>query len=45
MKKYAPMLNMYSEIGYGGRRSYVKGGISGRGSYGAFNRTTFLDKS
>jgi peptide/nickel transport system substrate-binding protein len=44
MKKYAPMLNMYSEIGYGGRRSYVKGGISGRGSYGLFNRTTFLDK-
>lgn len=45
MKKYAPMLNMFSEIGYGARRSYVKGSITGRGSYGLFNRTTFLDKS
>jgi peptide/nickel transport system substrate-binding protein len=45
MKKSAPMLNMYSEIGYGGRYAYVKGSISGRGSYGLFNRTTWLDKA
>jgi hypothetical protein len=44
MKKYAPMLNIFSEIGYGGRYSYVKGSISGRGSYGLFNRTSWLDK-
>ncbi len=44
MKKYSPMLNLFSEIGYGGRYSYVKGSISGRGSYGLFNRTTWLDK-
>lgn len=45
MKKYAPMFNMFSQIGYGARRSYVKGSITGRGSYGLFNRTTWLDKS
>ncbi len=44
MKKYAPMLNIFSEIGYGGRYAYVKGSISGRGSYGLFNRTNWLDK-
>lgn len=44
MKKYSPMLNIFSEIGYGGRYSYVKGSITGRGSYGLFNRTSWLDK-
>ena len=44
MKKYAPMLNIFSKIGYGARYSYVKGSISGRGSYGLFNRTNWLDK-
>ena len=41
---WAPMYNVFSEIGYGGRYSYVKGTISGRGSLGLFNRTTWLDK-
>ena len=45
MKKYAPMLNIFSEIGYSARYSYVKGSITGRGSYGLFNRTTWLDKA
>ncbi len=45
MKKYSPMLNIFSEIGYGGRYSYVKGSITGRGSYGLFNRTSWLDKA
>ncbi len=45
MKKYAPMLNLFSEIGFGARYNYVKGTISGRGSYGLFNRTTWLDKA
>jgi ABC-type transport system substrate-binding protein len=44
MKKYAPMLNIYSEIGYGARYAYVKGAVTGRGSYGLFNRTNWLDK-
>ncbi len=42
---WAPMLNLYSPVGYGGRYSYVKGTISGRGSYGLFNITTWLDKT
>ena len=43
MSEYAPMLNILSNIGFGGRYAYVKGGITGRGSYGLFNRTTWLD--
>ncbi len=42
---WSPMLNIYSPIGYGGRYAYVKGTINRRGSYGLFNRTTWLDKS
>src|SRR5207248_1707601 len=45
MKKYSPMLNIFSEIAYSARYSYVKGSITGRGSYGLFNRTTWLDKA
>ncbi len=39
------MLNLYAQINYGGRYRYVKGSITGRGSYGLFNRTTWLDRS
>ncbi|MBI2724315.1 MAG: ABC transporter substrate-binding protein [Chloroflexi bacterium] len=42
---WAPMFNIFSAINYGARYAYVKGSISGRGSYGLFNRTTWLDKS
>lgn len=45
MKEYAPMLNILSKINFGGRYSYVKGSITGRGSLGLFNRTTWLDKA
>ncbi|MBF6599646.1 MAG: ABC transporter substrate-binding protein [Dehalococcoidia bacterium] len=45
IKAWSPMLNIYSPIGYGGRYAYVKGTISGRGSLGLFNRTTWLDKA
>ena len=45
IKKWAPMLNLYSPINYSARYAYVKGSITGRGSYGLFNRTTWLDKS
>ena len=45
IKKWAPMFNMYSAVNYGGRYSYVKGSITGRGSMGLFNTTTWLDKS
>jgi hypothetical protein len=43
MRKAAPMFNILSEINFAGRYSYVKGSITGRGSYGLFNRTTWLD--
>jgi ABC-type oligopeptide transport system substrate-binding subunit len=43
MKKAAPMLNILSAINFAARYSYVKGSITGRGSYGLFNRTTWLD--
>jgi len=45
IKEYAPMLNIMSEIGFGARYSYVKGVVTGRGSYGLFNKTTWLDKA
>ena len=45
MKKSSPMLNIFSEIGYGARYSYVKGAVTGRGSFGLFNRTNWLDKA
>jgi peptide/nickel transport system substrate-binding protein len=43
MDKASPMFNILSAINFAGRYSYVKGGITGRGSYGLFNRTTWLD--
>jgi ABC-type transport system substrate-binding protein len=43
MRQYSPMLNLFSKVNFGGSYLYVKGGISGRGSYGLFNRTTWLD--
>jgi ABC-type transport system substrate-binding protein len=43
MSEYAPMLNLLSGINFAGRWSYVKGSITGRGSYGLFNRTSWLD--
>ncbi|HZP56451.1 MAG TPA: ABC transporter substrate-binding protein [Dehalococcoidia bacterium] len=45
MRAYAPMFNIFSQISFGGSYSYVKGQITGRGSYGLFNRTTWLDKA
>jgi peptide/nickel transport system substrate-binding protein len=44
MSEYSPMMNILSSINFGGRYAYVKGAITGRGSYGLFNRTTWLDK-
>jgi ABC-type transport system substrate-binding protein len=41
---YAPMLNLYSPISYGGRYAYVKESIDGRGSYALFNSRIWLDK-
>jgi ABC-type transport system substrate-binding protein len=43
MGEYAPMFNLFSKMNFGGSYTYVKGIITGRGSYGLFNRTTWLD--
>ncbi len=43
IKQAAPMVNVLSQINFGGSYQYVKGGVSGRGSYGLFNRTTWFD--
>jgi ABC-type transport system substrate-binding protein len=43
MKEASPMFNIMSRISFGGRYNYVKGGITGRGSMGLFNKTTWLD--
>jgi ABC-type transport system substrate-binding protein len=43
MRKAAPMFNMHSKVNFAGRYDYVKGSITGRGSFGLFNRTTWLD--
>ena len=45
INQWAPMFNIYSEIGFGARYSYVKGAITGRGSLGLFNQTTWLNKA
>jgi peptide/nickel transport system substrate-binding protein len=45
MKQYSPMINILSKVNFGGRYAYVKGSITGRGSMGLFNRTTWLDKA
>jgi ABC-type transport system substrate-binding protein len=42
MRKAAPMFNLHSQINFGGRYDYVKGAITGRGSLGLFNRTTWF---
>ena len=45
IQQSAPMFNILSEIGYGARYDYVKGAITGRGSLGTFNQTTWLKKA
>ncbi|MCL6646014.1 MAG: ABC transporter substrate-binding protein [Dehalococcoidia bacterium] len=44
IRKWAPMLNLYSSISYGAAWNYVKGLVTGRGSYGLFNARAWLDK-
>ena len=44
MRKWAPMLNLYSPIGSFGAWDYVKNTVLGRGSYGLFVTDLWLDK-
>jgi peptide/nickel transport system substrate-binding protein len=45
MQKEAPMINLYSSVGFSGRRSWYKGWITGRGSFGLFNGRAWIDTS
>jgi peptide/nickel transport system substrate-binding protein len=44
IRKWAPMLNLYSPVSFGGSWDYVKGLVTGRGSIVLFNSTAWLDK-
>ncbi|MDZ4278026.1 MAG: ABC transporter substrate-binding protein [Dehalococcoidia bacterium] len=44
IRKWAPMINLYSPTSFGATWDYVKGLILGRGSFGLFNTTVWLDK-
>lgn len=44
IRRWAPMLNLYSSISYSAAWNYVKGLVTGRGSYGLFNARAWLDK-
>jgi ABC-type transport system substrate-binding protein len=43
MEKEAPMINIYSSVSFIGRRSWLKNVVIGRGSYGLFSGTTWID--
>jgi peptide/nickel transport system substrate-binding protein len=45
MRKEAPMINLYSSVDFTGRRSWYKGWITGRGSFGLFNGRAWIDTS
>jgi ABC-type transport system substrate-binding protein len=43
IRKMSPMLNLYSALNYDVRWDYLKGTITGRGSFGLFNSGAWLD--
>jgi ABC-type transport system substrate-binding protein len=43
INNWSPMFNIYSKVNFSGSYNYVKGLITGRGSYGLFVRTAWLD--
>lgn len=45
IQKEAPMINLYSSVSFTGRRSWYKGWIAGRGSFGLFNGRAWIDSS
>ena len=44
IRKNAPQYTLYAPISYSARRSYYKGVVEGRGSFGLFNSRSWLDK-
>jgi len=43
MEKEGPMINLYASVNFTGRHNWLKGVITGRGSYGLFNGRTWID--
>jgi peptide/nickel transport system substrate-binding protein len=43
MAKAGPMLNLYSSVDFGARWHWMKGVVTGRGSYGLFNGRVWID--
>ncbi len=44
IRKWGPMLNLHSAISFSARWSYLKGVVTGRGSFGLFNSRAWLDR-
>jgi len=45
MQKEGPMINIYSGVSFTGRRNWLKGVVTGRGSFGLFSGRTWIDTS
>jgi ABC-type transport system substrate-binding protein len=45
MEKEGPMINIYSSVDFNARRSWLKGVVTGRGSFGLFNGRVWIDSS
>jgi ABC-type transport system substrate-binding protein len=45
MEKEAPMINIYSSVSFTGRRHWLKGVVTGRGSFGLFNGRVWIDSN
>ena len=43
MQKEGPMINLYASVDFNARRSWLKGVVTGRGSFGLFSGTTWVD--
>lgn len=45
MQKEGPMINLYSSVDFSARHNWLKGVVTGRGSFGLFNGKTWIDSS
>jgi peptide/nickel transport system substrate-binding protein len=43
IRKWGPMLNLYSSVSFGARWHWFKGVVTGRGSFGLFNGRAWID--
>ena len=45
MQKESPMINIYSSVGFSARWHWLKGVVTGRGSFGLFNGRSWIDSA